>query len=176
MPEAAVRESRPTERRAPEASIDIFLPFIPIVTRYAARKVAAHEVNDIVQDSLVRIMAARSNATIEHPKAYFMMVIKAVIVDHLRHDAIVRRRDHCELTDCHHPIDPLNPCRIVTGRQELERFSERLNKLPARSREMLIAVRVEGLSLKEAAERFGVCMSTVDKQISRTLARLAALS
>lgn len=167
MPDAALRTTRQDE------GIRIFLPFIPIATRYAARKVAANEVDDIIHDSLVRIMAARSQAVIEHPKAYLMMVVKAVIVDHLRHDVSTRRRDHCEFTDCHHPIDAINPCRIVMGRQELERFTNRLNDLPARSRQMLLAVRVEGLSLKAAADRFGVCISTVEKQISRALAHLS---
>lgn len=159
--------------RSPEHGIAAFLPFIPVATRYAARKVSANEVDDIVHDSLLRILAARPGANIEHPKAYFMMVVKAVIVDHLRHDASTRRKDHCELTDCHHPVDSLNPCRIMMGRQELERFTARLNELPTRSREMLLAVRIEGLSLKAAADRFGVCVSTVEKQISRALARLS---
>ena len=176
-PVAVIQEAtESTSSRGLERGITAFLPFIPIATRYAAKKVSANEVDDIVHDSLLRIMAARPTTTIEHPKAYFMMVVKAVIVDHLRHNASTRRKDHCELTDCHHPVDAINPCRIVMGRQELERFTARLNELPTRSREMLLAVRVEGLSLKAAADRFGVCVSTVEKQISRALARLSEIS
>lgn len=173
MPEAAIRETEPVALRTAGNGISAFLPYVPVATRYAARKVAANEVDDIVHDALVRIIAARSEAAIVHPKAYLMMVVKAVIVDHLRHDACTRRKDHCELIDSHHPVDAMNPCRIVMGRQELERFTARLAALPARSREMLLAVRVEGLSMKAAAERFGVCISTVEKQITRALARLA---
>ncbi|HEX4105805.1 MAG TPA: RNA polymerase sigma factor [Rhizomicrobium sp.] len=173
MPDTAIRERRPAAPCAARDGIGAFLPFVPVATRYAARKVPANEVDDIIHDSLVRIMAARSEAVIEHPKAYLMMVVKAVIVDHLRHDTSTRRKDHCELSDRHHPIDAINPCRIVMGRQELERFTARLDALPTRSRAMLLAVRVEGLSLKAAAERFDVCISTVEKQISRALARLS---
>jgi RNA polymerase sigma-70 factor (ECF subfamily) len=62
------------------------------------------------------------------------------------------------------------------GRQELSRFTKELNALPARTRDMLLAIRVEGLSFKTTAERFDVCVSTVEKQVSRALARLAAVS
>lgn len=170
MPEIAIRV---VTSRASEESIKAFLPFVPIATRYAARKVAASEVDDVIHDSLVRIMAAHLDTDIHHPKSYLMMVVKTVIVDHLRHDTSTRRKDHCELTDSHHPIDALNPCRIVIGRQELSRFTAKLNALPRRTREMLLAVRVEGLSFKAAAERFDVCVSTIEKQVSKALARLA---
>jgi DNA-directed RNA polymerase specialized sigma24 family protein len=45
--------------------------------------------------------------------------------------------------------------------------------LPARTREMLMAVRLEGLSFKATAEEFGVCVSTVEKLISKALVQLA---
>lgn len=176
MPEAITRVKQQEQTSSTGESIGAFLPYVPIATRYAARKVAANEVDDIIHDSLVRILAARSDAKIQHPKAYLMMVVKTVIVDHLRHDTTTRRNDHCELTDPLHPVDAINPCRILMGRQELDRLTAKLNALPARSREMLLAVRVEGLSIRETAERFGVCVSTVEKQLSRTLARLADAS
>jgi RNA polymerase sigma factor (sigma-70 family) len=153
-----------------------FLPYLSAARRYAGRKVAANEVDDIVQDSLVRIMAAQSGAEIQHPKSYLIMVVRAVIVDHLRRDTRTCRKDHLELTDATHPVDAICPCRIVMGRQELSRFTKELNALPARTRDMLLAIRVEGLSLKAAADRFDVCVSTVEKQVSRALARLAAIS
>lgn len=173
MQKSSIREIGAPPVEGSQASISAFLPFIPVAVRYAARKVPSNEVDDIVHDSLVRIMAARSGTAVEHPKAYLLMVVKAVIVDHLRHDATTRRKDHCELTDCYHPVDPINPCRIVMGRQELERFTARLNALPPRTRAILLAVRVEGLSAKAAADRFGVGISAIEKQISRAVARLS---
>jgi RNA polymerase sigma factor (sigma-70 family) len=162
--------------RSKASALTPFLPHLSAARRYAGRKVAANEVDDIVQDSLVRIMAAQSGAEIQYPKSYLIMVVQAVIVDHLRRDTRTRRKDHLELTDAAHPVDMICPCRIVMGRQELSRFTKELNALPTRTRDMLLAIRVEGLSFKATAERFNVCVSTVEKQVSRALARLAAVS
>ena len=153
-----------------------FIPFIPLATRYVAKNVSAHEVDDIIQDSLVRILAAQSSSVIQHPKAYLMMVVRTVIIDYLRHSSSIHLRDHCELTDSNHPVDAINPCRVLIGKQDFAQFTARFNALPSRTREILFAVRVEGLAMKAAAERFGVCVSTVEKQVARALARLADLS
>lgn len=150
-----------------------FLPYLPIATRYAARKVPPNEVEDIVQDSLVRIMSYCLDPGVQHPKSYLIMVVRAVIVDRMRHDTTRHRRDHCELIEAYHPADSLCPCRILTGRQELQTVINRLDELPGRTRDMLLAIRIEGISFKAAAERYGVSVSTVEKQISRALAHLA---
>jgi RNA polymerase sigma factor (sigma-70 family) len=149
-----------------------FLPFLPLATRYAARKISANEVDDMVQESLLRILAARAGA-ITHPKAYLMMTLRAVIVDHLRHNTSTRRSDHCELTEAHHPVDVINPCRVLIAQQDFAQFKSRFEALPPRTREILFAVRVEGLTMKAAADRFGVCLSTVEKQVARALTQLA---
>ena len=166
---------RSTACGASEESMRAFLPFIPAATRYAATKVAPHEVDDIVQDSLLRIMAAHTGADIRSPKSYFIRVVKAVIIDHFRHNVSRCRKDHCELVDRHHPVDTLNPCRVLIGRQELSRLTAKLSTLSPRTREMLIAIRVEGLSFREAAARFEVCHSTIEKQVSRAITCLSAL-
>jgi RNA polymerase sigma-70 factor (ECF subfamily) len=152
----------------------LFLPHIPAVRRYAGRKVSASELDDVMQDSLMRILAASSTADILHPKSYLMMVVRAVIVDRMRHDARTLRSSHCELTELHHPADMLSPCDVLVARQDLTRFTAALNALPPRARQMLLAVRVEGVAFKTAAERFGVCVSTVEKQVAKALAHLAA--
>jgi RNA polymerase sigma factor (sigma-70 family) len=150
-----------------------YLPHIPAVRRYLARKAAPSDIDDIMQDCLMRIMVAKPEADVQYPKSYLIMVARAVIVDRLRHDTRTLRKSHCEMTDIYHPVDMITPCRIVIGRQDLSRLTSSLNAMPARTRDMLLAVRVEGLSFKATAERFGVCVSTVEKRVSRALAQLA---
>ena len=166
-------ENKPLPRSR-DALLAPFLPHIPAVRRYAGRKIAASELDDVLQDSLMRILTVSSTAEILHPKSYLMMVVRTVIVDRLRHDARTLRSRHCELTELHHPADTLSPCDVLIARQDLTRFTEALNTLPPRAREMLLAVRLEGVALKTVAERFGVCVSTVEKQVAKALAQLAA--
>ena len=49
-----------------------------------------------------------------------------------------------------------------------------LAQLPQRTREILLAVRVEGHSLKTVAARHGISTSAVEKHITRALKALAA--
>jgi DNA-directed RNA polymerase specialized sigma24 family protein len=76
--------------------------------------------------------------------------------------------------DANHPADLLCPCRVVMGRQELREVINRLNAMPQRTRDMLFAIRLEGISFKAAAERYKVSISTVEKQVASALAHLAA--
>ena len=168
--EDATKANRATPANS---SLAQFLPYLPVATRYAARKVPPNEVDDVVQDSLVRIMSYCLDAQVQHPKSYLIMVVRTVIVDRMRHDTSRHRKDHCELIETHHPVDTLCPCRILAGRQELQNVMDRLNAVPGRTREMLFAIRVEGSTFKATAERYGVSVSTVEKQVSRVLAYLA---
>ena len=151
-----------------------FLPHLPIASRYAARKLRPDEVEDVIQDCLLRIMNHGDKAQILHPKSYLMMVVRAAIVDRLRHETARQRKNHCELVDANHPVDALSPCRILIGRQELRSLIDRLQTLPGRTRDMLLAIRVEGISFKAAADRYQVSVSTVEKQVASALAYLAA--
>lgn len=159
---------------AQSALLSPFLPHLAAATRYAARKVRHDEVEDVMQDSLLRIISHCRETNIHHPKSYLMMVVRTVIVDRMRYETTRRRSDHCELADAYHPADVLCPCRILTGRQELENTIGRLNAMPKRARDMLLAVRLEGASFKATAERYKVSVSTVEKQVASALAFLAA--
>ncbi len=168
---AAVQRGTMTARHA-AASLSQIAPFIPLATRYAAKKIAAADVDDVIQDSLLRVMNS-GGGDVHHPKSYFFTVLRAVIVDRLRQETVRRRKDHCELTDSHHPIDPICPCRALEGKQSLQRVMARLDAMPARARDMVLAVRLEGLTFKDVAERHGVSLSTVEKQVATALSQLA---
>jgi RNA polymerase sigma factor (sigma-70 family) len=159
---------------AQSAFLSPFYPHLAAATRYAARKVRPDEVEDVIQDSLLRIVSHCREIKVHHPKSYLMMVVRTVIVDRMRYETTRRLNDHCELLDDYHPADVLCPCRILTGRQELESAIGRLNAMPKRAREMLLAVRIEGASFKATAERYKVSISTVEKQVAAALAFLAA--
>jgi len=163
-----------TQSTPQNAFLAPFLPHLAAATRYVARKVRPDEVEDIIQDSLLRIVTHCREIQVHHPKSYLMMVVRTAIVDRKRYETTRRLSDHCELVDAYHPADILCPCRILTGRQELETAIERLNAMPKRTRDMLLAVRLEGASFKVTAERYKVSISTVEKQVASALAFLAA--
>jgi len=153
-----------------------FLPHLSAARRYAARKVPPDRIDDVLQDALLRIASQHGDGRrdeVRHPKSYLLTVVRAVIVDGMRHDGVRHRKAHCELTAAHHPVDTLCPFRVLMGRQALGQVMARLDAMPADTRAMLLAVRVEGISFKAAAGQFGVSVSTVEKRVARALAVLA---
>ncbi|HEX6866719.1 MAG TPA: sigma-70 family RNA polymerase sigma factor, partial [Caulobacteraceae bacterium] len=61
------------------------------------------------------------------------------------------------------------PDEVLQGRDRLRRLREGLEALKPRTRDMLLAQRLEGLSYAEIAAREGVSVSAVEKQIARAV-------
>lgn len=156
-----------------EASLKLVQTHIPFARRFAARKVCAADVDDVIQDSLLRVMNADCGAEILHPKSYFITIVKTVIIDQVRRETARHRRDHQQLMEVHHPVDPLCPSRTLAGKQSLAKVIARLDTLPARSREIILAIRLAGQSFKAVAEQHDVSLSTVEKDVARTLSKLS---
>jgi RNA polymerase sigma factor (sigma-70 family) len=163
----------PPRAPRPKEFLSQILPFVPLATRYVARKIPAADVDDVIQESLLRVMNSSRDADVRHPKSYFFTVVKAVIVDRGRHEAVRHRKDHCEMNEAYHPVDPICPCRVLEAKQSLLRVMARLDAVPGRSRDMVLAVRLEGLTFREVAKRHNVSLSTVEKQVASVLAQLA---
>jgi RNA polymerase sigma-70 factor (ECF subfamily) len=68
----------------------------------------------------------------------------------------------------------LDPERRVSGREDVERFRQALNKLPPKCRQAFELRKFEELSQRQIAERMGVAESTVEKHLSKALRSIMA--
>jgi RNA polymerase sigma-70 factor (ECF subfamily) len=64
------------------------------------------------------------------------------------------------------------PAEVLDARERLARLRDGLAALSERSRRILLAQRLEGLTYPEIAQREGISVSAVEKQISRAMAFL----
>ena len=69
--------------------------------------------------------------------------------------------------------DSPDPARIVEARQEIEAFKRALAKLPARPREVLRSISIEGQSPQEVATRLDVSLRTVESDLRGALRHCA---
>ncbi len=149
-------------------------PYLPELRAYLVRRALQYcDAEDILQETLLRTWARSRCEEITHPKSYLVQVARSVIIDRARRASVRQGKNHCALEDWHHPIDPLDPARVVLAREELVLLAEGVNLLPARTRDILVAVRIRGKSIKVTAEDFGISVSAVEKHLSRALASLA---
>lgn len=147
-------------------------PYLPSLKRYLQARVPADDVDDVAQDVLLRILRRADLTVLERPKCYLFQAAQATLIDRHRRQRTRKVGLHCELMDEMHPVDDLHPLHILIARDEFRVVEGVLNKLPDRTREIIISVRVEGTSLKALARKYEISTSAIEKHVTKALKAL----
>lgn len=148
--------------------------FTPALRAFFSRRAHPNDVEDLVQEVLLRIQKRQPDAVVNNVEGYLFEVAANVLIDRGRRDKTRRRSDHCELQEIHHPVDEVSPERVLKGREQMARAMAALNELPERTRRVFILVRFEEMSYKLVAQRLGVSVSAVEKHVMKALRHLHA--
>lgn len=148
-------------------------PLVPELRGFLLRRAPADEVEDIVQDILLRLCRRARCVRVEQPRSYLYQVANATIIDRHRREASRCAAFHCELSDAAHPVDELSPLRILLAREDVSAAEAVLGMLPERTREILIAMRLEDGSLKSLATRYAISTSAIERHVTRAMKILA---
>jgi RNA polymerase sigma-70 factor (ECF subfamily) len=130
------------------------------------RRLEGLEIDDVIQETYTRLIAADSIAHIRDAKSYAFQIAGSVVVDHLRRMKVVSissASDH--IVDV--PSEEPSPERQVIDREELHRLAQMIARLPGRVRDVFTLRRVYGLSQREVATRLNLAESTVEKHMAR---------
>ena len=152
--------------------LTLIFPHVPSVRRYLQARVPAGDVDDVLQDVLLRIFRRVERTAIERPKCYLFQAAQATLIDRHRRQSTRKAVFHCELMEEMHPVDELHPLHILIARDEFRIVEGVLDKLPERTREIIIAVRVEGVSLKALASKYDISTSAIEKHVTKALKAL----
>jgi len=146
--------------------------FRPALEQYFARRVESRaEVDDLVHDTLVRLLRQPRHVSLDLVRGYVFQTANSVLVDHLRR---IRARDAALEGAVLPEQDEAAPERIVAGREELARVASALMELPPRTRGIFLLRRLEGMKYEDIASRLGLSLSTVEKLMSKAVAHLGA--
>jgi RNA polymerase sigma-70 factor (ECF subfamily) len=136
--------------------------------RYFRRRVPPQQIDDLVQEVLIALHTKRATWDPARPFLPWLAAIARYRwVDHLRR---IYRNASNELGEDSGAVDSEE--EVVLARVSLERL---FAHLPARQAEVIELVKIEGLSVEEAAARSGQSESLVKVNIHRGLKKLAAL-
>ena len=184
-PEAGEQVAAPAERppvqptvAACEANPDLietFWPHLPLLRKYLRRRVPAADLDDVLQDVLLNIIRRADAAAIAHPKCYLFQAAQAALIDRHRRQTTRRLDCHCQLEEPHHPVDDMSPLRILLAKDEVRAVEDTLNQLPERTQEILVAIRVEGSSLKSLASRYNISTSAIEKHVTKAAKALSVV-
>ena len=136
--------------------------------RYFRRRVPPHALDDLVQDVLIAVYTKRATWDPSRPFLPWLAAIARYRwVDHLRK---VYKHESKELLDGDASID--SDEEVVMARVSLERL---FGLLPDAQAQAIELVKIDGLSIRETAERTGQTESLVKVNIHRGLKKLAAM-
>jgi RNA polymerase sigma factor (sigma-70 family) len=133
----------------------------------------ASEAADLAQDTFVRVLAARNVEAIREPRTYLSSVARALMIDKFRRRA-VEQAYLAALAMRPEPLD-ISPETRLLILETLTAVDLMLDGLGARTRQLFLAVQLEGLSYVAAAERHGVSVTTVKNHMIRAMTHCLAL-
>ena len=144
------------------------------ITRLVSRIVPPKEIEDIVQETYVRICQIENQDKIKQPKSFLFKTARNLALDHVK-------RSENKLSDPFEDEDELSQLisdvdttyQQVASDQEFGQFCEAVRQLPVQCRKVFVLKKVYGYSQKEIAQQLELSESTVEKHIAVGIKRCA---
>lgn len=131
------------------------------------------DVDDIVQESLTRLVQAREVSPIRSARALLFTMARNLALDAVRRQRVVAFEPITDDTDPAVLTDAADVVASVTKQQELELLTKAIQSLPERVRQIFTLRTAYGLTQKQIAEKLGVSESTVEKQMAAGIRQCA---
>jgi RNA polymerase sigma-70 factor (ECF subfamily) len=147
---------------------------VPALRRYIAKRAAPGDVDDLVQDVLVRMHVRGQTDPIANVEGYLFQVAASVLTDRARRDSVRHRSAHFELTEPFHPVEELTPERVLRGREDVDRLATALEEMPELTRDAFVLHRFEEMSYDAIGEHLGISTSAVGRHLMKAVRFLAA--
>ncbi|QVQ28572.1 RNA polymerase sigma factor [Achromobacter deleyi] len=119
---------------------------------------------DALHDAYLRLYDKGGLDDVQHPQSYLVNTAMHAAIDGMRRDA--RLLSTSEIEDFLEVEDPApGPAQSAEQRQEMDGVLALLESMAPRQRDILIAIRVHGLSRSDMAKRWGIS----ERQVGRDL-------
>jgi RNA polymerase sigma-70 factor (ECF subfamily) len=163
---------------------DVFSRYGKLLARSVARLVRPQDVEDVVQETYIRVFQAAKKQPIRSPQAFMLKAARNIAFDRLaRVDALnhiagapAESGDDCGddrgRGDFGYETvrrEELTPDRVLESEEEFVAFCRATRALPRQCRRAFLLRKVYGLSQREVALRLGVSEGTIEKHIAKAM-------
>ena len=146
-------------------------PHEPALRAYLHGFVQLTEIDDLVQETYVRLLKARERGPIGSPRGLLFTTARNAAYDFFRRRATARTSSVTEI-DCSRVFDEApGVAETVSRRQEADLLEGAIRALPNRCREILVLRKFHHLSHREIARKLGISEHTVEAQLTKALHR-----
>ncbi len=157
--------------------LDVFVALRRKLARAVSRIVPPPEIEDIVQETYVRVCQFDQVGDIRHPRSFLYRTARNLALDHIKRSAsrvtVSLSDDDEEYSD--EPRLARDVYDQLAARQEFEIFCEAVQQLPLQCRRVFVLRKVYGYSQKEIARALDISESTVEKHIAFGIKRCSSL-
>ena len=156
----------------------IFQRYRKALAKAVARIVKPGDIEDIVQETYVRLFQAAKREPIQHPKSFLLKAARNLALSHVvRADAL----NHLESRVLDGSAESfesgaveVSPETLAQAEEEFLIFCRAIRELPLQCRRAFLLRKVYGLSQQEVARYLRISESTVEKHIAKGLVACSA--
>ena len=149
----------------------LFIGIQKSLAKVASTIAPPKEIEDIVQETYVRICEISNEELISSPRSYIYRIVKNLALDHIKR---AENRFSVSLDDCQDKdiqdwteLNGEDPTfNTVASKEEFELFCKAVRQLPIQCRRVFVMKKVYGYSQKEIATVLNISESTVEKHIA----------
>lgn len=169
------RDDRLSDRSADRLLADLYRSESPRLVRILSRQTRnPDDAHDLVQDAFFRLARIGGQGSLlERPQAYLRRIASNLLKD--RAKSAARQSVALHVVADEESLPGLDPHGLLESRDMLRRLEAAIMRLRPRTREVFMAHRIEGLTYAEIAERTGLSVKGVEKQMSKALVQLDRL-
>tara|TARA_R110000787_G_scaffold56158_2_gene129213 strand:- start:299 stop:871 length:573 start_codon:yes stop_codon:yes gene_type:complete len=128
--------------------------------------VEQQDVDDILQETFIRVLDSDAKQQIKSPKGYLFVVSRNLVLKKLMQQS---KEIHTELDDALEDDDENTVEKELYQKLKFERFNKVLSSLPEKHRRAILLRKLYCLSHKEIAKKMDVSVSSVEKYIAHGL-------
>ena len=156
---------------------DIFLSARLGIARAVSKIVPPHEVEDIVQETYVRLCQVGASEQIHHPRSYLYRTARNLALDSLKraeNRVTEQWNEDVEYGRAIAGTEADETFGQAASSEEFGHFCEAVRRLPVQARRVFVLKKVYGYSQREIASELGLAESTVEKHVALAVRRCAA--
>ncbi|MFT4928020.1 MAG: RNA polymerase sigma factor (sigma-70 family), partial [Phenylobacterium sp.] len=152
----------------------IYLASRKSISRVVSRIVPPHEIEDIVQETYVRMCQVENKEKISSPKSFMFKTARNLALDYQK-QASVKLNDDIDDNELYALLsgdsDSDEMIENASTDRKFAHFCEAVRQLPVQCRKVFVLKKVYGHSQRDIAEQLDLSESTVEKHISTGMKR-----
>lgn len=150
----------------------------PLVAYFHRRLRTQADAEDLAQQVFVRLSQRQNGEVHELAAGYIFTVAANLLRDFARNARSTASTQHVEIDGPQsldqQAHDPVEPERVLLGRERLSCVLAALDSAPERTRAIFLLFRLDGMRQKDIARSFNISVSAVEKHIVRAVQHVSA--